>query len=111
MIPEKKKPDFWREALKFINRCPVCGSVYNTKNARLFASQDSANMIHISCAKCAGNFIAMVVQVGHSLSSMGIVSDLNFSDAEKFCQSEPIKMDEMIEAIRQIKNNNLIIQK
>ncbi|PIT88331.1 MAG: hypothetical protein COU29_00880 [Candidatus Magasanikbacteria bacterium CG10_big_fil_rev_8_21_14_0_10_36_32] len=108
MIPEKKKSDSWREALKFINKCPVCGSIYNTKNARLFASQDKASLIHISCVKCAGNFIAMVVEVGHSLSSMGMVSDLNFSDAEKFCQLEPIVMDEMIDGIRQIKENNLI---
>lgn len=112
MMPaNKKKPDSWREALKFINHCPVCGSIYNTKNAKLFARQDHASLIHISCVKCASNFIAMVVEIGHGLSSVGIVSDLDFNDAERFCRIGPIEADEMIEGFRQIRQGNLNFKK
>lgn len=109
MIPTKNQPDSWREALKFINRCPICDSVYDTKKAKLFAKQNKASLIHISCVKCAGNFIAMVVEMGHGLSSVGMVSDLSFSDAERLCQSKPIEINEMIEGCRQIQKNKLQI--
>ncbi|MDD2758515.1 MAG: hypothetical protein PHD72_04070 [Patescibacteria group bacterium] len=110
MIPDKKGRLSWREALKFINKCPVCGSVYATDRARLFAEEEQANLIHISCANCQSNFIAMVLVLGHGLSTIGMVSDLNYDDAKKMHALAPIAIDEMIEGHKIIQEEKFLLK-
>ncbi len=106
--PKKNEPQSWQEILRVISRCPVCGSVYNTQKAKLFAQQEEANMVHFSCESCKGNFIAMVMAFGHGLSTIGLVSDLDFEDARKKFSLPPITVDEIISYHQQINSNNFL---
>ena len=108
MGPKKDKPQSWQEILRVISRCPVCGSVYNTQKAKLFAQQEGANMVHFSCESCEGNFIAMVATLNRGLSTIGLVSDLDFDDARRKFTLPPITVDEIISYHQQINNNNFL---
>lgn len=99
----------WQEILKVISRCPVCGSVYNTQKAKLFAQKEKAQMVHFSCENCFGNFIAMVMNMNHGLSTIGLVSDLDFEDAKLKFSLPTITVDEIITYHQDIQNNKIII--
>lgn len=103
-----KKSESWREALKFINRCPICSGIYDGKEARLFAKNDAATLVHLTCGQCASYFVAMVLIVGQGVSSVGMVTDLNFDDARRLYRVEPISTDEIIDA-HELMDQNLFI--
>ncbi len=107
-MPSSKKSESWREALKFINRCPICSGTYNGKEAKLFAKNDTATLVHMTCAECASYFVAMVLVVGQGVSSVGMVTDLSFDDARRLYREEPLSTDEMIEAHELIQKNLFI---
>ena len=97
-MPSVKKSESWREALKFINRCPICSGIYDGKEAKLFAKNDAATFVHLTCGGCASYFVAMVLVVGKGVSSVGMVTDLSFEDARRLYGAGPLSTDEMIEA-------------
>ncbi len=101
----KNQSESWREALKFISKCPICSTVYDTKKAELFAKNDAASLVHIACAQCESNFVAMIVVLGHGLSSVGMVTDLNLADVKRLYQASALTTDEMIEGFQLFQDN------
>ena len=90
--------DRWREALKMMSRCPICKAEYQAGAAKIFAHNETASLVHSTCGGCGSGFVAMVVLLGHGLSSVGMVTDLSYADAERLQTAAPITVDEMIEA-------------
>ncbi len=90
------QPDSWREALQFINKCPICSGVYKAANAELCAKNDSASLVHITCERCSSYFMAMILQMGQGLSSVGMITDLSFADTKRLYQATPISVNDMI---------------
>ncbi|MFA6547326.1 MAG: hypothetical protein WCT11_00060 [Candidatus Magasanikbacteria bacterium] len=105
MLAKNNRGESWLEALKFIGHCPICNQRYEENQAKLFAKHDSANLIHITCGKCAGNFIAMIVMMGQGLSSVGMVTDLTFEDAKQLYKTAPLTVDEVISGYQFFQKN------
>lgn len=101
-----KKPESWREALKFISRCPVCNENYNLEGAKLVEEKDNACLIHLTCGKCQGYFLTMVLNFSHGLSSVGMITDLNYNDAQRIYRSVPLTLDEVLNTHQLIEKNN-----
>lgn len=95
---QKGQPKSWRDALKIINRCPVCEAVYNADDARLFAEDGEASLVHITCGKCRSHFMALLMVMKQGLSSVGLLTDLTFDDLKRLQKAGPITLDEAIEA-------------
>lgn len=98
MPTPRLQPDSWKQALAFINKCPICSAEYDTDKAELFATHDHAYLVHMTCGTCRSYFVAMIIAVGQGLSSVGIVTDLNIEDAKRLHGSEPISLNEVLEA-------------
>ncbi len=107
-MPLPIKPDSWREALKFINHCPICSSAYEVKDAKLFNSNEAAALVHLTCLKCQSYFVAMVVLLKQGVSSVGMVTDLSFEDVKRLYRREPLTTDEIIEAHELLESNTFI---
>jgi len=105
MTPANKS-ERWREALKFISACPICRGRYEPSAARLFAKKDNASLIHLTCSGCQSNFIAMILEMGPAISSIGMVSELSFADAARLHRAEPFSMDEALEVIEKFKKED-----
>ena len=106
-----KKSHTWQEAIKFINKCPICGAVYARERARVISQEATANLVHISCDACRGNFLALIVVSNRGISTIGMVSDLTYDDAGKMHNTEPISIDELIDGRYLINQNNNSILK
>lgn len=105
MLAKNNRGESWVEALKFIGHCPICNKHYEENRAKLFAKHHEANLIHITCSKCAGNFIAMVVVMSQGLSSVGMVTDLTFDDAKLLYKTAPLTVDEIISGYQFFQKN------
>jgi hypothetical protein len=88
MRPRKLSSESWKEALKFINKCPLCNTGYEAEQAALFAKHEAANLVHITCKNCRSYFMAMIVMLGQGLSSVGMITDLSFADVERLHRVE-----------------------
>lgn len=97
MKPVHHHHNTWREALKIISRCPICSANYETDRAKLLAKSEAAGLVHITCQQCASSFVAMILVLGHGLSSVGMVTDLNYEDVKRLHRSAPFTIDEAIE--------------
>ncbi|OGH94317.1 MAG: hypothetical protein A2538_00715 [Candidatus Magasanikbacteria bacterium RIFOXYD2_FULL_41_14] len=105
MLPGKVQPESWREALKLMGHCPLCGGNYATDSARRLGGMGVANLVHLTCAKCQGGFMAMVMVSPAGLSSVGMVTDLNYNDAVRLHDAPEIDLDEVINGYEYLKHN------
>ena len=97
MLKKALQPEPWQEALKFMGKCPLCGTAYDAVTAKLFAKKEGANLIHITCFKCKSAFMAIIMTFGQGISSVGMITDLNYEDAKKMYGRDPLTVDEVIE--------------
>ena len=106
--------DSWREALQFINKCPICSGTYKATNAELCAKNDSASLVHIACDRCQSYFLAMVLKVGQGLSSVGMITDLSFQATKRLYKSTPLTVNEMIAGYQEMQQkqffSNLLLK-
>ncbi len=107
-MSKPKKSTDWQEALKMMSRCPICNGEYNKEQARLFARQESAHLVHISCVDCKSYFVAMVMIMGHGLSSVGMVTDLSYDDVVRLHHQAVVTLDEVIEGYESIHNQQFL---
>ena len=108
-MPNIQNPsELWREALKLISRCPICSHHYQSDQAKVFAKASSASLGHLTFSKCQSHFVAMIVVMGQGLSSVGIVTDLNFADASRLYRTEPLTTDEIISGFQAIEGKHFI---
>jgi hypothetical protein len=98
MLPDNKKADSWRKNLKFISHCPVCGRDYKLESCKLLTNEAEAGFIHFTCDYCRSNFMAKIIIMPKGISTVGMVTDLNFKDVQRLRQMPSIIVDEIIEA-------------
>ena len=96
MLGGKKQTEPWKSTVKFIGRCPISSTEYKQEAARFFAEQDSSRLLHITCNKCQSHFVAMIVIAGQGLSSVGMITDLNYEDALRLYRQSAVSLDEII---------------
>lgn len=86
----------------------MCSTNYNIDEARLFAKTEAATLVHIVCSSCNGFFMAMILTLGHGLSSLGMVTDLSYDDAKRLHRSFPLTIDEAIGGHESIHSTHFI---
>lgn len=114
MLPNNSKADSWRKTLKLISHCPVCGRDYKSAG-KLFINESDARFVHFTCASCQSHFMAMVMMMPKGMSTVGMITDLNFKDIQKLYKLSPLTIDETIEGHKTLNSpdfyNNLITPK
>lgn len=112
MASSKTPLSSWQQALKFINKCPLCGKVYNLEHAYLFAEESAAQFVHITCNHCQSYFVAMILMLGQGLSSVGMITDLSLEDVKRLYKTSAITLDEALSGYQLMKTthfNSLIL--
>lgn len=115
MLEKDGKSDSWKKTLKFISNCPVCKTEYKPEAVKLLnnennvpsqVAQDESRFVHFTCHNCKTNFMAMVMMISKGISTVGMITDLNFTDVEKLYKMPPLTVDELIEARQFINSKN-----
>lgn len=92
-----------------MGKCPICSAEYKTENAKLFAKKDSANLVHVNCGTCRSSMMFMIMLMGQGLSSVGMLTDLSFEDAQRLHTAKEITLDEALDGFTFIQNNQSFI--
>lgn len=92
-----------------INQCPVCERDYKSGAAKVFADSPRAKFLHFTCHNCGSHFMAMIMLMAKGAGTVGMVTDLNFSDTKKLHAAKAITLDELIEGHRFINSINFKI--
>ncbi len=86
--------------------CPLCQAAYPETQVRLLGEKGTSRLFHCSCRSCGHALLAVIVESSGSVSSVGLVTDLEIQDAVRFRDAEPITADECVAAHRALKDDS-----
>lgn len=98
-MDSSKKFKKWQSSLNLINSCPICKSKYNTKTHKKYLEGDSVNLMHITCHICQTYFVAIFMEIMRGVSTIGMVTDLNFEDVNRLFHRDAISLDEALDGV------------
>ena len=102
----KIQPNNWQKGLNLITHCPICENGYSNDTVKKFIHRDSVHLAHIACNSCSSYFLAMIMEMGRGISTIGMVTDLNFEDVSRLYGVDTIGIDEIINAYSFIESDN-----
>ena len=86
--------------------CPLCQSAYRDTHIRLLSEKGAQRTFHCSCNACGHALMAVIVESAGTISSVGLVTDMELQDAVQFRDVEPISADECVSAYRSLRDNS-----
>lgn len=93
--------------------CPLCQAAYDDASVHLlgdFAPQGNSvsaisrmgqgkpRMFHLTCKNCRHAVLAVILESGHGVSSIGLVTDLEVQDAVRIHGTQAISADDVVRA-------------
>ena len=78
--------------------CPLCQVAYQEKEVRLVGEKGATKLFHCTCRACGHAMLALILESQGSLSTVGVVTDLEVQDALRFRDSQAITDDDCIRA-------------
>ncbi len=91
---------------KILAHCPLCQSAYPTSLIRLLGERGTMRLFHCTCNSCGHAVLAVVLETSGSVSSVGLVTDLEVTDALRFQNARPVTGDECIAIHRLLETNS-----
>jgi len=83
---------------QILTQCPLCQTVYGQEGISLLGEHGAARLYHCSCQSCGHAMLAVVMEGGGLVSSVGMVTDLQAADAKRFRNQGVISTDECIKS-------------
>lgn len=81
-------------------QCPLCHTSYPASEVRLVGEKGTTRLFHCTCTSCGHAMLAIILEAQGSVSSLGLMTDLEAKDALRFQDSSPISADDCIAAHR-----------
>lgn len=81
---------------KLLAHCPLCQTAYPASEIRLLGERGTMRLFHCTCSTCGHAVLAVVLETSGSVSSVGLVTDLEVSDALRFQNAQAVSSDECI---------------
>jgi DNA-directed RNA polymerase subunit RPC12/RpoP len=87
------------EQLEPLARCPVCNKKHR-RGLRMLpvAEEDKRTMLHVTCEHCGGKTLVAVSVTPFGMVSLGVLTDLDQSEAKRTLSAEPVSADQVIAA-------------
>ncbi len=92
---------------KLLAQCPMCQATYLKDDLRLLGEKGATRLFHCTCRACGHAMLAMVLEAHGSVSSVGLMTDLEAPDALRFRDLEPVSADECIAMHRFLQTESL----
>lgn len=76
--------------------CPLCQVAYEKQGVRLLGERGATRLFHCTCNACGHSILAVILEAQGSVSSVGMVTDLEVQDVLRFRELEPLTDDDCI---------------
>ncbi|MBU1032681.1 MAG: hypothetical protein ABII13_00415 [Patescibacteria group bacterium] len=91
---------------KLLANCPMCQSTYEDKEVRLVGERGATRLFHCTCRSCGNAMLAIILETRGSISSVGLVTDLEPQDAIRFKDLVAISSNDCIQTHRLLKDKS-----
>jgi hypothetical protein len=91
---------------KLLAHCPLCQAAYADAEVRLLGEKGSTRLFHCTCHACGHAMLAVILEQQGSVSSVGLVTDLEVQDAMRFREMLPISPDDCVLAHRVVEEES-----
>jgi DNA-directed RNA polymerase subunit RPC12/RpoP len=87
------------EQLEPLARCPVCNKKHR-RGLRMLpvAEEEKRTMLHLTCEHCGGKTLVAISVTPFGMVSLGVLTDLDQSEAKRVLSAEPVSADQVIAA-------------
>lgn len=85
------------ERLKLIKECPLCAFSYQKGKVVILEEYSESHLVHITCQKCKGSILHMVVITPLGASTMGIITDLSAVEVARLRKQPAVSEDDLLE--------------
>ncbi len=92
-----KPSSLHHDSLRLVSYCPLCEARYAQGNARLLAEEGDTRLIHVTCKKCGGATLSLVLENPSGASSVGMVTDLTHEDVMRLHRGRRVSTDDVID--------------
>lgn len=92
------------ENIQSFVRCPVCNKKYRPAKMLVIDEDDKRTTFHMACEHCHAATIVFVSLGQLGVVSLGILTDLEQSEAKRVFQGEAVTSDNVIEVHQFLKN-------
>ena len=97
-----ERAHLWSERLKLVSYCPLCETRSRPVEARVVGEDGETQLLHITCRKCHGSVLALVLVNRVGASSVGVVTDLIYDDVIRFRERRPVSLDDVLDMHEQL---------
>ncbi|MEY4723656.1 MAG: hypothetical protein RLZZ324_1169, partial [Candidatus Parcubacteria bacterium] len=73
--------------------------------------KEDSHLLHIQCGNCSNAIIALVLISTVGVSSVGMVTDLAFSEVTRFKDAPAVSTDDVIETHHLLSNGNMLFDR
>jgi len=94
------------ENLQSIIRCPVCNKKYRPAKMLVLDEDEKRTTLHLSCTDCGAASMVFVSMGQFGIVSLGILTDLEQSEAQKVFFGGAVSSDQVIEMHQFLKQCN-----
>ncbi len=95
--------------MKMLAHCPMCHSAYEPSEIRLLGEKGTTRLFHCTCGSCKHAVLAVVLEAAGSVSSVGLMTDMEVQDAMRFQLAGPVTTDECIAVHRLLESESQAI--
>ncbi len=96
----------FEESNQIISRCPLCNANYRMDDAQVVETSDESSMVYVECPRCRSSIVALVAMSGMGMVSLGMVTDMNREDVERFHAAAGMSSNELLDIIQVLKRKD-----
>jgi hypothetical protein len=110
--PSKKNSSpLFGDDVKLISYCPLCGTSYTPRRTQVLGEKEDSHLMHIQCGNCSNAIIALVMISSVGVSSVGLVTDLNSDEVERFKVDSKVTTDDVIDMHHLLQNEERMFER
>lgn len=107
MPAHRKRKSTIEEGMRLIQHCPLCESVYEPLEIKVVDERDDVHLVHVTCPQCNHAVVALIMNQPNGLSSMGLITDAQPDDLQRFQATEAVSWDDCIAVHTILKEDQL----
>lgn len=96
-LPSLQPTQYFDEGVKMISFCPLCQSSYQPDETRVLGEKEDSHLLHIRCGNCQNAILALVLISAVGVSSVGVATDLDFDEVDRFKAAPAVSTDDVID--------------
>jgi len=95
--PLNNKQNSLFDKIKLMKTCPLCKAEYTKEALEIVEERTGTHLVHLTCSECQNAMLALIVVSKLGMSSVGMLTDLNATDAQRLHHKQAITEEQILD--------------